>query len=386
MQAKLDSQDVRILEAAGTHGPRNLRLLATELGMKRGTVWKRVKRLSSNFFLEFHVNPYHTNMGLRKAIVLAWANPGKENLLFNCLFVNDYRNFISRCYGVREGCFAVYIIPEDHITEFMEFLDTTKKMGLTREMQITWSTCFQNVNPTQNWFDPKTESWTFSWDEWVEEMANEGTELPYTLVDPKSFTNHADSTDIFIIKELEKNAAISFVDIAKKLNTNRQNVERHYRNHVLKRGLIESVQVMISPFDRRGTSEPVFFNFKFKDETQMARFALSLLDKPFVHFLGKVLGEKALVSYTHFLSKKDFRGFVSALSKVISRGFLQDYNYVFIDLERRARETIRHEFFKNGAWTYDHNRYMQSLQDIVTKSAEVGAKGQHIRRRKIVST
>jgi DNA-binding Lrp family transcriptional regulator len=379
MQAKLDSQDIKILEAAGIHGPRNLRLLAEELGMKRGTVWKRVQRLSSNFFLEFHVNPYHTNMGLRKAVVLAWANPGKENLLFDCLYVNDYRNFISRCYGTREGCFAIYIIPETHIAEFMEFLETTRKMGLIREMGVTWSTCFQNVNPTQNWFDPETESWTFSWDDWIEEMANEGTELPYTLVDPKSFTNHADYIDVFIVKELEKDAAMSFVDIAKKLNTSRQNVERHYRDHVLKRGLIESVQVMISPFDRRGTSEPVFFNFKFKDGTHMAKFALSLLDKPFVHFLGKVLGENALVSYTHFLSKKDFRGFVSALSKVISRGLLQDYNYVFIDLERRARETVRHEFFNNGAWIYDHNRHMQSLQDIAAKNTEGGKKSQNVR-------
>jgi hypothetical protein len=136
---------------------------------------------------------------------------------------------------------------------------------------------------------------------------------------------------------------------------------------------------MISPFDRRGTSEPVFFNFKFKDEAQMAKFALSLLDKPFVHFLGKVLRENAIVSYTHFLSKKDFRGFVNALSKVISRGFLQDYNYVFIDLEKRARETVRHEFFNNGVWAYDHNRHMRNLQDVYDKSVETEAKSQNVR-------
>jgi len=376
MQAKLDSLDVKILEAVGTHGPRNLRLLSTKLGMKRGTVWKRVKRLSSRFFLELHVNPYHTNLGLKKAIVLAWANPGKESLLFDSLFVNDFRNFISRCYGVREGCFGVYVVPNNHIPEFKEFLHTIEELGLTRDLQIIWSTCFQNVNPTQNWFDAETESWTTSWDNWVEEVGNEGTELPYTLVDPESFTNKADYIDIFIIKELEKDAAISFVDIAKKLGVNRQNVERHYRDHILKRGLLESVQVMISPFDRRGTSEPLFFHFRFNDETQMAKFALSLLDKPFVHFLGKVLGEKALVAYTHFLSKKDFRGFTNALSKLVNRGVLQDYNYVFIDLERRARETIRHDFFKNGSWIYDHSRHMQSLRDIVTNGSEVETKGQ----------
>jgi DNA-binding Lrp family transcriptional regulator len=378
MQARLDSADVKILEAVGTHGPRNLQLLATELGMKRGTVWKRVRRLSSHFFLEFHVNPYHTNLGLKKAVVIAWANPGKEDLLFDCMFVNDFRNFISRCYGGREGCFGIYVVPVDHIPEFNEFLCMLDELGLTSDQQVVWSTCFQNVNLTQNWFDAKTESWTFSWDDWVEELVIEGTELPYTLKDPASFTNKADYTDIFIVKELEKDAAISFVDIAKKLNVNRQNVERHYRDHVVKRGLIESVQVTISPFDRRGASEPLFFHFRFSDETKMAKFALSLLDKPFVHFLGKVLGVKALVAYTHFLSKNDFREFISALSKIINRGYLQDYNYIFIDLNRRARETVRHDLFENGSWRYDHKKHVKTLQDLVTNGQKPELKGQSL--------
>ena len=369
MQAKLDHSDVKILEAVGTHGPRNLRLLASELGMKRGTVWKRVNRLSSRFFLELHVNPYHTNLGLKKAIVLAWAAPGKEDLLFDCMFVNDYRNFISRCYGPREGCFAVYVIPIDHISEFEEFLNAIEEFGLTSEMHVTWSTCFQNVNMTQKWFDASTESWTFSWDDWVDELRNEGTELPYTLKDPELFTNKADYIDIFIVKELEKDAAANFVDIAQKLNIPRQTVERHYAEHVLKRGLIESVQVMISPFDKRETSEPIFFNFRFRDKTQLAKFALSLLDKPFVHFIGKVLGETALVAYMHFLSKRDFRGFIRALSRVINGGFLHDYDYVFIDLDKRARETVRHDFFKNGVWLYDHAEHMKNVQNLVKKES-----------------
>lgn len=368
MQRKLDSSDVRVLEGLGAYGPRNLRLLADKLGMKRGTLWKRVKRLSSHFSLELHVNIYHTNLGLKKAIVLAWATPGQEDRLFDCLFVNDFRHFISRCYGTSEGCFGIYVVPNNHISEFQQFLHTIEKSGLTRDIQILWSTCFQNVNPTSKWFDPKSETWIFTWDNWIEELTHEGTELPYTLVDPKEFPIRADYIDVFILKELEKDPTIGFVDIAKKLNVPRQIVERHYREHVLKRGLIESVQVMISPFDKRGTSEPLFFYFRFKDEAHMTKFALSLLDKPFAHFVGKVLNERSLVAYLHFLSKKDFRGFIGALSKVIKRGFLQDYNYVFVDLERRTRETIRHEFFKDGTWIYEHDKHVKSLQGLVKQT------------------
>lgn len=368
MHEKLDYMDIRILEGLGIYGPRDILSLARKLYLNRGTVWKRVKRLSSLFLLKFHANPYHTNLGLKKAVVFAWATSGEENLLFDCLCVNDFRNFISRCYGTSEGCFAIYVIPNDHISKFQQFLHEIEKLGLTRNIRVLWSTCFQNVNLTSTWFNAESETWIFPWENWIEELAHEATKLPYTLTDPKDFPIRADEVDLFIIKELEKDATISFVEIAKKLSVTRQTIEYHYKNHILRRGLIESIQAMVAPFDIKGMSYPVVFNLRFEDEERMAKFALSLLDKPFVHILGKILNEKALVAYLHFLSNEDFRAFVRALSQVIKTGFLQDYDYVFIDLHRRVRETIRHEFFKDGSWIYDHDHHVKSLQELVKQT------------------
>jgi DNA-binding Lrp family transcriptional regulator len=367
MPEKLDHWDIKILEGLGIYGPRNIGMLARKLGMKRGTVWKRVRRLSSLFLLKFHVNIYHTNLGLKKAVVLAWAAPGREDLLFDCLLVNDFRNYISRFYGTSEGCFAIYTIPKEHTSEFEHFLHEIENLRLTKDIQVFWSTCFRNVNLTSNWFDAKSDAWVFPWDSWIEEIAQEETELPYTLVDPKDFPVRGDEIDIFILQKLEVDAARSFVDIGKMLGVRRQTIEHHYQNHILKRGLIEDVQVSVAPFDGRGMAELVFFNFRFEDKESLAKFALSLLDKPFVHFLGKVLNESALVAYLHFLSKKDFRSFISALSKVIRRHFLQDYSYVLIDDEKRVRESIRHELFKDGSWMYDHEEYLKRLHNLVSE-------------------
>jgi len=371
MREKLDCLDIKILEGLGIYGPRNIGLLARKLNLNRGTVWKRMRRLSSLFLLKFHVNIYHTNLGLKKVIVLAWATPGREDLLFDCLFVNDFRNYISRFYGISEGCFTIYTIPKEHTSEFEQFLHEIENLGLTKNIQVFWSTCFHNVNMNSNWFDAKADKWVFPWDNWIEELAHEGTEPPYTLVDPKDFQVRGDDVDLFILEELEVDATTSFVDIARKLNLSRQTIEHHYQNHILKRGLIEDVQITIAPFDGKGMAEPVFFNFRFEDKERLAKFALSLSDKPFAHFVGKVLNENALVAYLHFLSKKDFRGFIDALSEVIRRGFLQDYNYVLIDDEKRARESIRHELFNNGLWMYDHDKYIKALHNLVnqTKSA-----------------
>lgn len=368
MRENLDSLDVKILEGLGIYGPRDLTHLARELGLNRGTLWKRVKHLSSHHLLKLHANIYHTNLGLKKAVVIAWAVLGKEDILFDCLYSHDFRNFVSRCYGTSEGCLGIYIIPKEHVSEFKQFLSEIQKLGLTRDMRILWSTCFQNVNPTSIWFEATSEKWIFPWSNWIEELIQEGTELPYTLMDPKDFLIKADGIDLFILQKLEVDATTSFVDIAKKFGVRRQTIEHHYRNHVLKRGLIESVQVTVAPFDRKGMSEALFFNFRFEDEKQMARFALSLLDKPFVHFLGKVLNESALVAYLHFISREDFRGFVGALSELIRGGFLQDYDYVFIDREKRARESIRHELFKDGSWMYDHGEHLKRLHSLVRQT------------------
>lgn len=368
MEEKLDLIDAKILEGLGIYGPRDLTSLSKELSLNRGTVWKRVKRLSSLFLLKFHANIYHTYAGLKKAVVLAWATPGQESLLFDCLYLNDFCNYISRCYGTSEGCYGVFVIPRNHTSEFRQFLQEIEQLGVARRLRVLWSTCFQNVNLTSTWFDTRSETWVFPWDEWIKELVHENKKLPYTLVDPPNFPIKVDEIDLFILKELEKDATISFVSIAKKLNVTRQMIEYHYRNHILRRGLIEDIQVAVAPFDRKGMSEALFFHFKFEDEESMANFALSLLDKPFAHTLGKVLNEKALVAYLHFLSRKDFRGFVNALSKVVKMGFLKDYNYAFLDLEKTTRETIRYEFFKDGTWIYEHDKHMKNLRDLVSKA------------------
>jgi len=369
MRERLDHVDIRILEGLGIYGPRDISSLARKLDLKRGTVWKRIERLSSLFYLKFLANPYHTNLGLKKAVVFTWAIPGQEDLLFDCLCVNDFRNFISRCYGTSEGCFAIYTIPNDHISEFRQFLEEIEKLGLTRNIRVLWSTCFQNVNLTSTWYNGESETWVYPWEKWVKELGHKAAKLPYTLMDPEDFPIMADYFDLFIIKELEKDATVAFLDIAKKLNVSRQTIEYHYQNHILRKGLIESIQVMVAPFDRRGASYPLVFNFQFEDEEGLARFALSLLDKPFVHIVGKILKEKALVSYVHFLSREDFRGFVRALSAVIKRGFLRDYSYVFIDLDRRVRETVRHDLFKDGTWIYNHDGHMKKLKDLANKAS-----------------
>jgi DNA-binding Lrp family transcriptional regulator len=175
----------------------------------------------------------------------------------------------------------------------------------------------------------------------------------------------ADEIDLFIIKELEKDATISLTTIARKLGTTLQRIHHHYQMHVIKQGLIEAFQIFIFPFER-AISDMFFFILKFDSREKMAKFSLSLLEKPFVYTLGKVLGQNAIIAHI-CLPKPEFRRFVENLSKLIRAGFLQSYDYVIQDASpgKWSRETIPYEFFKDGAWIYDHQKHIKNLRDMI---------------------
>ena len=365
MYADLDSRDIEVLEGLAEYGPRNISKVAREIDMPRGTVVSRIERMSSLFFLNLGVTVYHTNLGLKKAVVFARATPGQEDLLFNCLKVNKFYIYLSRCFGLFEGCVGIYVIPVERTAEFKDFVGEVGRMGVTQSIELFWSTCFHTVNLTRTWFDVERGKWVFHWKEWLEEVSSADDELPYTLKDPTDFPLRADETDMFIIGELEKDATVSLATIAKKHGTSLQNIRYHYKTHVVKHGLIETFQMAILPFDR-ATSDMLFFTFKFSDKEKMSKFARSLLNKPFVFILGKILNENSLVAQI-YLPRQEFRNFIDALSSLASANLIKSYDYVFQDLRggKWSRETIPYQLFKNGAWIYDHSQHLQALHNEV---------------------
>ena len=364
MSEGVDLLDFKILESLGKYGPRNINRVARKLDIHPETLRKRINHLTSQFSLAFHANVYHTNLGLKKAVVVAEAILGYEELLFKCLMTNDFWLYVSPCYAGVECCFAIYAIPTNCSAEFEQFLHQLEKVGVARNVQLHWSTCWHTVNPTLVWLDDQNKTWSFYWDEWVEEVKTEGTRLPYTLKDPKDFPQKAaDYTDVFILKEFDKDATISLSKIAKMLGLTRATVSYHYRQHVLKQGLIETSQVWFPRFDK-AVSNFFIFIFRFDNEEKMARFTSSLLDKPFVHSLGKIIGENIMFAHI-YLPRSGLLGFKERLSKLIRSGLLQNYSYLIEDFEKRLKQTISYEFFKDGSWAYDHNKHVQNLQDLV---------------------
>jgi len=365
MRKRIDLQHLKTVEALEAEGPRNITKVARKLRVPAETLRKRVRRMASQFSWRFNVNIYHTNLGLKKAVVLAQAIPGYENLLFDSLKTNDFWLYVNRCYGMKEGCIAVYTIPINHTNDFESFVQQLENSGVASNTQISWSTCFHYVHLKTNWFDEASKSWNFRWDQWMQEVAKRKgrRQLPFTLRDPEEFPIKGDKTDILILKELEKNPIIRMTDLAEKIGISQQLAAYHYLRHIQEQNLIESFEVSFPYFDKNASDLFVFF-FEFNNYETFAKFTSSLLDKPFARGLGKVIGKNALIAHL-YLPRTEFRKFVNVLSKLIRAGSLATYNYVIQDPAEDSRQTISYEYFENKKWTYDHRKHIKNLESLL---------------------
>jgi len=361
-QKKLRNIDVKVLEGLALHDPRNKTELAAQLDIPRETLRYRINYLRSHFSLYLQANLYHTNIGLRKAMVFAESKPGYEEFLYQCLKSNDYWLYVSQCIGAPK-CLATYGIPAGKEAEFQEFLTRLEELDSTRNVDFFWSTCIHNVNATSTWFDKKSEQWIFPWDLWLEEIPNNKGEIPYTLKEPEGYFQKADWIDIMILKELEKNYMITLAELAKKLNTSKQRIKYHFKNHIIKEQMLEGPQILAAHY--KGLSpETCFFIFTFKSYERFSKFAGSLMNKPFVRALGKVYNKNQLFARI-YLPRQELGNFIGALSKLVRMGLLETYEYLIEDSTRIMRQTISYEFFRGNIWEYNHQKHLENLLSTV---------------------
>lgn len=361
-EKKLRNIDVKILQGLADHNPRNRSETAIKLRMPRETLRYRINYLRSHFSLSLQGNVYHTSIGLRKVVVHSQAKPGYEDVLYDLLKSNDYWLYVSECIGAPR-CLAIYAIPAEKEKEFEEFAEQVRSSDIVTDVSYSWSTCMHTVNATNTWFDNKKEEWVFPWDSWLDEIPVAKGELPYTLKESDGYPQLADRIDIIILKELEKNCAIKMVDIADMLNMSLQRVRYHFVTHIAEKRMFEGPQIIADHY--KGLDpDTYFFVFSFNQYGNFEKFALSLLNKPFVRSMGKMYQKNDLYAQI-YLPRKQLRSFTDALSKLVRNGFLGTYEYSIQDLTRTERQTIPYEFFKNNSWEYNQRKYLSRLEKTV---------------------
>ena len=357
---KYDIIDLMIIEGLGKFGPRNLYKIAKELGIPESTIRYRLNRLFRKKLLRLHTNIYHTYLGLKKHVVFADVNPAYLNVIDEFFSIIDFWVYLKRVHGPTEQYHVLYIAPPENSQDIDDFLREMINLDLIYGYKKYYSTCYYNVNPTTTWYDLNKNEWIFDWESIFKELDTADTELPYTLKDPSSYPLKADTMDILILKELEKNPLISYTDLAELIGTQPQNIYYHYKNHIIGRGLIEDFQVYLLKFDV-AKSIFLYLIIEFTNYTNFAKVTNIFRNKPFAQVMGKIIGENKLFLYV-YIPVEELTNLLNTLSRLASMGIVKNYEYRMSSaFDPARRQTISYRNFAGTHWVYHHEAYMDAL-------------------------
>jgi len=361
----LDVTNAKILEGLGKHGPRNILALAKSIGLPPTTVAFRVKKLMKEGLLETRTNLDYSRLGLMKAVLIAESKPGQKKKLRQVIDNLDYWTYLVRCYGKYDGYYAIFAFPSAHKKELEEYLDIAAELKYLSRYIIYWTTNFTEVAPNFDWFDFKSKSWNFQWKHWIEEIQNASEKLAKELMDPESYPIRADETDVFILKELEKDGTAKFTELAEVANMTPQGVRYRYNKHIVGRDLLTDYEVATLPYPLP-TSEMCSFIIDFEKEEKLAKFVNSLQRKPFIFSYAKAIGRNSIVVHT-YTPKTEFSKFLDSMNRVTEKKLTRSFLYVTLDGASSQRQTISYEFFRENQWAYPHEEKLEMLRKVTSK-------------------
>lgn len=359
----LDPVNAKIIEALGKNDPRNLLALAKKIDLPPTTVNFRVKKLVEKGFLRIRAKTNSHKLGLMKAVLIARTNHGHIDTLLKAIENVGYWTYTARCYGKFNGVYAVFSFPFENKAALEEYLDRAKQLGALSDYELFWTTNIFEIAPNFDCFDFKQKAWNFPWQEWLIEISNSSIHLPEQLSDPESFMINADYTDLLILKELEKDGLQDFTKLAKVAKITPQAIRHRFHQHVLKRNLITDFELAILPYPLQ-VSDLCAFAFSFADANALAKFANSLIDKPFVVSRAKIIGKNSLVVH-FYIPKVEFSKLIESLNLLTMKGAIDEFEYVSLDMASFKRQTVSYEFFKNGKWTYKADEINAKLAKLI---------------------
>jgi len=359
----LDPINAKIIEAFGKSDPRNLLALAKRVGLPPTTVTFRVKKLMKEGFLQVRAKVNSHKLGLIKAVLIADTNHGHVEALLSAIENTGYWSYTTRCYGRFNGIYAVFSFPFEQKATLEEYLEKARQLGAISNYMLLWTTNIFEVAPNFDWYDFRRKAWNFAWQKWQDEILNSSADLPERLADPKSYEIVVDYTDLLILKELEKDGLRDFTELSKVAKITPQAVRHRFCQHLMKRKLIAEYEVAIFPYPLE-ISDLCAFVFDFPDQQAIAKFANSLVDKPFVLSRAKIVGKNSLVVH-FYIPKVEFSNFVELLNQLAVKGIIEDFFYVSLDVASFKRQTVSYEFFRRGSWVYNTSDAIEKLTKIV---------------------
>lgn len=359
----LDPINAKILAGLGKFGPRNTSFLARSVKLPATTVAFRIKKLTKKGYLQVRTIPDYSKLGLMKSVLIADTTGGLEGKLMEAVENIGYWTYITRCYGKFNGIYALFAFPAEHKDKLEVYLKEAVRCKAMSHYVFFWITDLCHVPPNFDWFDFRSKAWKFPWRQWINDVLKASEKLSERLVGPELYRILVDETDLFLSKELQKDAFVEFTKIADTLGMSPQGVRYRYYKHIMKHGLIADYEIAIFPYPLL-VSDMCSFIVHFKNEEALAKFSNTLSNKPFIKNYGKIIGRNSLLMHS-YTPKTEFPNLINALNSLVKRNLITDFFYVNLDIPSFKRQTVSYEFFGDKAWTFNYKEKLKRLAEIM---------------------
>jgi DNA-binding Lrp family transcriptional regulator len=357
----LDRINASILEGLAEHGPRNLSVLAKSLGLPITTVRFRLNKMIKYGFLLINANLNMPKLGLIRGFLVADAPIGCQDKLFETILNADYWTYIVRCYGKIDGYCAYFAFPSNYRAELQKYWEKAAQMQILSDYKFFWITNSKVTPPIFSWYDFEKKEWQFQWEKWIAEIRENSDALSHILRGSENYDIMADEIDLLILKELEKNGAISLKDLTNVVKITPQSIGNRYKKHVIQRKLIVDYNIDVYPYPLQ-ISDLYTFIIDFKSEKALVKFSNASSRKPFMISTAKVLGKNSLIANVYIL-KTEFPNLIKSLNQLYSDGLVENFFYVTLDPSSYRRQTISYEHFENGKWKYNAKEKMEKQKE-----------------------
>jgi DNA-binding Lrp family transcriptional regulator len=355
----LDSLNVRILGCMANVGPRNLLEVSRRTRIPFTTVYHRVNRLEKRVRRVAQLLPSYSKLGLTCLVVIAKARPATEEQLANGLKLPNYWSSVTRC----EGGFthhSVQCVPVEYLTGFDRYLRQLLRNGLVDNLQVVRVGDIIPLNLNFQYYNVTDRTWSFTWDRWFEKLIQLKTIK--RIDDPVSYARVTDKHDLFIVKELQKNARTRLAGLARMMGLTLPGVKYHY-DRMVARGVCKHFWIEVFPCPIE-VSAVYDIMLDFPSRESMNKFFSFLNSLFFFIDVTKVVGKNSLLVRAH-IPEMQVSNMFQFLSQLASRRALTSYSALRLRFETRASQTISYELFdEKKGWIFDSAKCAAELKRI----------------------
>ncbi len=223
----------KLIGTIATLGPRNIPNIASELSIPIETARHRLKRQILERGIRIHAGIDYGKLGLQRAwafLDFAEEYKGREAKIAGALADVAFLTHYARTMP-EEKFLVQFGIPEFRLAEHNRFLSGLVQNGILRAYEVHHLSWTRHLSMKPQYYNFRRRIWDIDWEKL--DRLKQTPELPTT-----SQAEPFDKKDLLILKELQTDSSVQFVDMSKKLGIDVKTLLYHYHAHIESRGLV----------------------------------------------------------------------------------------------------------------------------------------------------